>query len=252
MPSSTTFLQQQSVAILIGPNYVGTDYQLSGCLNDILQIKSLLTAQGVSRFFTLSDSGAPDMVWPSQKNVFAIMNQVVAMTKTTPRLKIYFYYSGHGMRQGTQEAILAVDESRNIQPILGYKIHTDFLQRLPASATVVSVFDCCHSGTVLDLAYQFTVIQQRVIPHPVQIRYNNIRATVLTLSACSDQALAYESNGQGALTGAVVRILSLPDARRITMSTLLLMATAQLKTNNFLQDPELSSTKGNVRNFLFL
>ena len=84
-------------AILIGINYTGQKGQLSGCHNDVKNIKQYLTTkQGFNEkdMLILMDDGAHHN--PTKKNIEDAFKRVVQYSKAGD--VVFIHYSGHGSR----------------------------------------------------------------------------------------------------------------------------------------------------------
>jgi len=111
---------------------------------------------------------------------------------------IWVYYSGHGTQQGW--GISSEEDGKNecICPTdcdeAGYIgdnwLNSCFAAKLPKGSQAVMMFDCCHSGTMIDLPYQYRKSDggwERTRPA------NPNAAFVLYLSGCCDNQYSIES-----------------------------------------------------------
>lgn len=149
-------------AVMIGINYVGQQGELAGCHNDVLNMKEYL--MDVHEFeedniAVLMDDG--ENVEPTRDNIMEAYAKIV--DDSEPGDVVYLHYSGHGGKlrdrdgdeaDGYDETLIPLDYQTNGQ------IRDDDLLRnlvipMKADVFVTSVMDCCHSGTVLDLPYNF-------------------------------------------------------------------------------------------------
>lgn len=151
-------------ALLIGINYIGHEQgQLSGCHNDVHNMVTYI--KNVHGFVDeditlLLDDGEHDP--PTKKNMVLACKTLVAGAK--PGDSFFFHFSGHGCQvrdddRGEEEDVL--DEA--LVPLdyrtAGLLRDDDILEHvimpLPEGCSLVCHVDCCHSGTMLDLPYQF-------------------------------------------------------------------------------------------------
>lgn len=149
-------------AVMIGINYVGMDGELAGCHNDVLNMKEyLMDVHGFEdhNMTILMDDGVhPD---PTRSNIMYAYQRIVELSE--PGDVVYLHYSGHGGKlrddgydeeDGYDETLIPLDYDINGQ------IRDDDVKRvlvvpMKAGVFVTSVMDCCHSGTVCDLPYNF-------------------------------------------------------------------------------------------------
>ena len=143
-------------ALLIGINYTGTSGQLNGCINDVNNIKDILSSKYKFDCITVLTD---DSLSPSRHNIEVAIKNLVENTKEGDTL--VFHYSGHGssVRDTTGDETDGRDE---VLVPLDYKssgvIKDDWLfenlcKKIPRGATLWCFTDCCHSGTIMDLKY---------------------------------------------------------------------------------------------------
>jgi hypothetical protein len=150
-------------AVLIGINYVGQTGELSGCHNDVKNMREYLEkAEGFeSRNITiLMDDGRHQD--PTRNNIMNAYRQIVRSSQ--PGDTVFCHYSGHGGRvrdvsgdedDGFDETLIPVDFQRSGQ-IIDDDLYKEFVQGFTKGVLATCLMDCCHSGTVLDLPYRFT------------------------------------------------------------------------------------------------
>lgn len=239
-------------ALLVGINYFGQRGELNGCINNVNSIKEVL----ISKFGYLEDNitmltdDQEDVdKQPNAVNIMQNLYNLIAKTHGNVE-EIWFHYSGHGTyikdRSGdeadgndeclcpvdyTYSGLLRDDDLRDIVKQMNPKCHGTF------------IMDCCHSGSMLDLKYQFlgskklSVVNQKAVA---------IEAPVLMLSGCRDDqtsADAYiDGKNQGAMTAALLFSLKRLD---YSVPCLLLLKEMRryLRYNCYPQIPQLSSSK---------
>mmetsp|Transcript_2674 Transcript_2674/g.5757 ORF Transcript_2674/g.5757 Transcript_2674/m.5757 type:complete len:409 (-) Transcript_2674:175-1401(-) len=150
-------------AVMIGVNYVGDeDNELSGSHNDVLNMKRYI--QEVRGFeeeniVILMDDGKHTN--PTKKNIIHACKKVIRQAEENDA--ILFLYSGHGTRveddngderDGFDEAIVPRDFEEN-GFILDDDLYEILIKDLPKGVSMFSLFDCCHSATIMDLPYLF-------------------------------------------------------------------------------------------------
>jgi len=149
-------------AVLIGINYVGQSGELSGCHNDVLNIiEYLKDVHGFEEenMTILMDDGSHEN--PTKENIIAAYKKIVEESQSGD--VVFTHYSGHGGKlrddngeeeDGYDETLIPLDYAS-----AGQIRDDDLLQTLvvPMARGVfaTSIMDCCHSGTVLDLPYNF-------------------------------------------------------------------------------------------------
>ena len=149
-------------AVLIGINYTGQDGELSGCHNDIKHISQFLQKKHGFKKQNMSillDDGK--CMEPSYANIMMTLEKIAR--ESQPGDSVWLHYSGHGGRlpddsndeeDGMDETIIPLDFKRRGQ-IRDDDLLKYFVMPMQKGVTVTCIMDCCHSGTVLDLPYQF-------------------------------------------------------------------------------------------------
>lgn len=158
-------LSGRKKALLIGINYFGTDSELSGCINDVHNMGQFLVERyGFKQedFVILTDDQEAPAAIPNHENILRAMQWLVDGAQ--PGDNLFFVYSGHGGStededgdedDGMEETMCPVDYEEAGQ-ILDDQIHDVMVIPLPAGARLTAVFDCCHSGSIMDLPYLYT------------------------------------------------------------------------------------------------
>jgi len=147
-------------ALLIGINYVNTSSELSGCINDIYNMKNFLVQYCgylESDIKILSDRDLKPTRQNIEQNISWLTSNCLAGDT------LYFHYSGHGSyvrdtsrdeTDGRDEVIIPLDfESRGV--ITDDWLMNNLALKIPKDVNLYSVFDCCHSGTILDLKHNY-------------------------------------------------------------------------------------------------
>ena len=148
-------------ALLVGINYVGTQNELRGCINDINNVAAYL--QGVrgypsNSFIVMSDVAARN---PTRANILAGFQELLQGVRAGDEL--WFHYSGHGALQqdtngdeesGADSCICPLDFNQT-GFITDDVIRSVLAALVPAGARLFIVLDSCHSGTGCDLRYKY-------------------------------------------------------------------------------------------------
>jgi metacaspase-1 len=157
-------------ALLIGINYIGQNGQLSGCHNDVLNVKKYIAQYHQfpeQDMIALLDDGRHPL--PTRSNIIGALQQLVQQSVAGD--SVYLHYSGHGgllspenfnafkfnnseRGKAYDETLFPVDHNHSGQ-IRDFSLFHHFVQPMAAGVVVTCVMDCCHSGSVLDLPYSF-------------------------------------------------------------------------------------------------
>lgn len=140
-------------ALLVGINYVGTDHELHGCINDSNNMKAYLTAHGFTEIKQILEADA------TTAGIIAGLNWLVS--GLSPTDVIAFHYSGHGSQMPRptnptvfEEIICPVDLDWMTKIITDDTLSSIFNQ-VPNGVNTTVILDCCHSGGMLEQAGEF-------------------------------------------------------------------------------------------------
>lgn len=149
-------------ALLIGIDYFGSQHQLRGCINDVQNVAGFLVSRGYSSHprdmvFLTDERRGP--YYPSAYNILAAMDWLVS----EPGCCLFLHYSGHGGQvpddsgardSGYNDTIVPADFEVNGM-ITSDTLHRHLVSALPRNSTLFVLFDCCHSGSAVELPYVY-------------------------------------------------------------------------------------------------
>ena len=148
-------------ALLVGINYNNTDAQLNGCINDVKSIGALLrdNCDYPSENIVFLTEETKEL--PNRANIEARIKWLVS--NCLPGDTLVFYYSGHGASindtnsdetDGKDEVLVPLDYKTN-GVITDDWLFTNMVAKVPTGVTLWAFTDCCHSGTMVDLKFNF-------------------------------------------------------------------------------------------------
>jgi hypothetical protein len=232
----------QKKALLIGINYTGTPYALSGCIDDATRMKELLTERGFNDFKILTDNTS---VKPTKQNILNEFKNLIASANNNDILFIYF--SGHGSYtydrngdeiDGKDEMIISSD----FKSVLDDELKNILSTYMKSEVTVVGLFDSCHSGTILDLKYNY-LDSNNYDNFSENNKVTECNGNVIMISGCMDKQTSAESfinnKPQGALTWSFIDCIN--KNQNLSWRELLKSMRNLLKSNSFTQIPQLST-----------
>jgi len=152
-------------ALLIGINYeTHKQGRLRGCHNDVHNIMSYITNVGgfePANITLLLDDGKHTM--PTKHNIMNALDELTEKCEAGDTA--FVHYSGHGAtvrdktgeeKSGFCSTLVPVDYNQpGVGQILDKQLYEDLVCAMPAETSMTCMMDCCHSGTVLDLPYNF-------------------------------------------------------------------------------------------------
>jgi hypothetical protein len=232
-------------ALLIGCNYIGTQNELSGCINDVVNIQNKLKNQyGFNNILIMTDNTSKK---PTKAN---ILNEIkVLLNNSKSGDKLFLGFSGHGTytrdtsgdeKDGNDEMFVALD----LNCISDDEIKIVINNNLKKDVTLFALLDCCHSGTILDLRYQY-FDSENYDNFTENTKETETVGNVIMISGCMDNqtsADAYiNSTYQGAMTWSFLDTLN--NKPNLTWKELITTMRSSVKTSKYTQIPQLSSGK---------
>ena len=232
-------------ALLIGSNYPNTNYQLSGCINDINFLKDKLSnTYGYNKFNILTDIAS---VKPTRNNILSNFTSFLSSSKAGDFL--FFGFSGHGsqIRDTNGDETDGIDETivgSDLQNVTDDELKQIITNNIKQNVTLFCVFDSCHSGTVLDLKYQYLD----------SLNYNSFsendsnletKGNVIMISGCMDSQTSDDANISGVSRGAMLWSFLDTINKNPIISYVDLLTTMRetLRKSGYSQIPQLSSAK---------
>lgn len=264
-------MASQKKALLVGINYVGSSVELRGCINDINNVSTTLQSTfgyQSANMRILTDNTA---VKPTRDAMIAGIQWLVSGNKYGDTL--VFYYSGHGSQikdtdsdelDGLDEVLVPVDyKTKGI--IDDDWLYTNLVSKVPMGVTLYGFTDCCHSGTMCDMKYNYDStsklktgtcrLNMPLVPSNWTDTYsfsvqpkNALFGNVVFLSGCQDtqtSADAYINNtSQGAFTYCFLAFLKANGKQKTKLLDVLKYLKCALQINGFsTQVPRLSTGK---------
>lgn len=258
-------------AVLIGINYRGTSSELKGCVNDTKNIFMWLTQDcGYDpqeiRAYT-DENHSPEDRLPTRQNICKAiqwLHEPVVGAGDRP-VHLFLHYSGHGSWTYDRNGDEADGRDESICP-LDYAtsgcIIDDELKRIVVepiaknpNVKLTCLFDCCHSGTALDLRYDHEVQVKSTDPDNrafTMFQRKNYQATLcdVTLwSGCLDTQTSADAyiarSSQGAMTWGFLSVIRKYQKRgqKLTFKRVLAEVQILLEKSGYEQIPHLSSGK---------
>ena len=248
-------------ALLIGINYIGSECELRGCGNDVCNVYDMLIEKlkfKPEEITILCDAAIdiPIDNFPTKSNIIEAMKNLVEGNDEGDEM--YIHYSGHGSWEyelfknrdeadGRDESIVPCDYEKE-GCIIDDELTKILVQPLVKGSKLTAVFDCCHSGTALDLRYNYRCkVKKDNITYKIrQDNYKASKGNVVCISGCKDKqtsADAYiDSKYQGALTWSFLKTLK-KHKYNLRYKTLMKEMLILLEKSDYSQIPQLSSGK---------
>lgn len=240
-------------ALLIGINYQENPFErnpknkvqdLNGCIDDVNMLKDLLVKRGwkSDEIRTMTDETLKCP--PTKKNIIEACKWLVRGAK--PGDVFFFSFSGHGAQEkdkmgyeedGMNETILPLDWEENGE-ITDDVLNKIMVRPLPSGSKLFAIIDACHSGTLLDLPYQWSdgSNQWKDETNPYFTK-----GDVTLISGCLDNEISADGLKGGAMTSSLLMVLK--KYPNLTYEGLLAQLNLLLRTRGFWQRPMLTSSQ---------
>jgi hypothetical protein len=262
-------------ALLVGINYVGTQNQLNGCVNDVMLMADIITSKfgfGAIDKRVLTDASA------TTANIIDRLKWLVSGAVAGDTL--LFHYSGHGSQvvdidydkneepDGLDEILCPVDLDWRSNIVTDDDMRKIFAT-LPVGVNLTVLLDCCHSGTGLrEFCNPFLPVspnRNKSIPMPADIAARAIGTSAppitrkalspslaphldtthqngILMSGCKSSQTSADAwihnNYNGAFTYFISEILK-SSSYTIQYGDLMDKVNLQLKAAGYAQEPEL-------------
>lgn len=256
--SKTTCVNNHK-ALLIGINYIHTNSELRGCINDIDNIEKYIKGNyniQQSSIRRLSEKSG-DFALPIRKNILEGIQWLIDGAKSGDTL--FMHYSGHGSyipdkdgdeTDGRDECLVPLDYSMTGM-ITDDELRVMLVSCIPLGVKLFCIFDCCHSGTILDL-YANWEIKHNTYSMRREKKYYTSKGDVYLISGCLDaqtSADAYTSNAtsgktqfEGALTNGFLKVVK-KYGDNLSLYNLMYHLLNDLEREGYEQKPSLSTAK---------
>ncbi len=221
-------------ALLIGINYRGSKDELRGCINDVNNIRSVLVnncGYNPQNIRVLTEDTPQSQ--PTRQNIENNIRWLVA--NCLPGDTLLFHYSGHGSflrdnngdeTDGSDEVIIPLDyEKQGV--ITDDWLFTNMVTKVPVNVNLWVFMDCCHSGTMIDLKYNYKSLCAPKKPIKPGMRYvptewtdrfsfslersRDVLGNVCLLSGCLDKETSADASinnrFQGAFTYCLIEFM---------------------------------------------
>lgn len=155
--------------LLIAINYTGSDNQLNGCINDQDNLKKFLIKGNYLEekdMVLMNDNFNGTKLYPTKENIMKQMDELVSFANKhhDKQIELFFSYSGHGYYKrdfsgdeadGKDEVLCPIDFAQGGRFISDDYIRNKLVSRLGSNVKIFFLMDCCHSGTIIDLKYNY-------------------------------------------------------------------------------------------------
>jgi hypothetical protein len=243
----------QSKAYLFGLNYDGTPASLRGCHNDVIGMSNLLNnSYGIPCEVYVDGSDAS-----TSAGFVAKLADIAKDTIVDNLDLVVIHFSGHGESvvdtnndesDGMDESLVPSDFDKGGSLITDDTLN-EFLKTVNPKTRVTCVFDACHSGTMLDLTYKWSIHAGGECRCEHDASRATIKARVLSLSGSRDNQTSADAYNiyndhkfSGALTSCLMHVLTKTPSLANDVVGLYEAVQKELKAKQFSQQPVLCAS----------
>jgi len=239
-------------ALLIGINYLQTDVALKGCIDDIVNMNTVLKDVYKYDQVTILRDDIPTSL-PTRNNIMTALAQLIV--DSVDCSEIWIHYSGHGsrIRDVNRDEISGLDSVLVPMDFMtaGVIVDDDLYSIIQHSkCKTIILMDSCNSGTVVDLPWSYTIINPKTYSRSLNNRYNLSNQQIYMFSGCKDNQTSADtfSTQLGKYVGAFT-FAFLTCLKNANYKTSLLLLYRDicvfLSKNNYSQIPIFSSSSSN-------
>jgi hypothetical protein len=222
-------------ALVIGINYIGTQNELHGCINDSINLKNFLINHCDYEEKNIVHMTDLTPTKPTRENIQKAFEKLILEAKSGDIL--FFSNSSHGSQIDDTNGD-EIDKKDDVLVPLDFMTHgvisddylNSILQKLVSGVKLTCIFDNCHSGTMLDLKYNLIpnnkylkgTLNSNIIYNPqdwsnefkflIEPSNTHLAANIVCFSGCKDDQTSADvsSNGKsfGAFTNTFVDYLN--------------------------------------------
>jgi len=237
--------QSNLKALMVGINYENTSHELRGCINDLESLREyLISNNGLvwpDEICSLTDR---TIIKPTRETILEKYKKLLKESK--PGDTLFFTYSGHGSYtldlnndelDGRDEVLVCIDN----KGITDDELKEITQNNLKENVNIFILLDCCHSGTLMDLKYNYLSSDDysKIV---VNDKNSESKGNIYLISGCKDNQTSADAyinrEFQGAMSWAFLKTVK--EKKDISWKELLLKMRELLKPY-FTQIPQLSS-----------
>jgi hypothetical protein len=206
----------KSKALLIGLNYehVLNENVLEGCINDVQNVSILLRKFGFAKenIIMITDENLDNAHQVTWTGIILELTKLCIASWKDDLDVVVFHYSGHGRQvkdwdgnevDGLDEGLVPIDFKK--YGIISDDVLNAIFREFNPKTRILCIFDCCHSGSILDLPYSY------LDGHITQLEYTYEGPFILCMSAGRDGDVAgevHKGKDTGAFTTYLIQELS--------------------------------------------
>jgi metacaspase-1 len=237
-------------ALLLGLNYRNhASAELSGCINDVFKMKEFLVQQFRMRETDILVMTDDTPLKPTRTNILYVLSELAAVSHKIELDKVFIHYSGHGIyehdtddeKDGRDECLVPLDFDTH--GVIRDDELLPIMQNFHPRTDIVALFDCCHSGTIVDMPYRYVGTKDYAVE-----RNLSVDPRIITISGCMDDQTSaeiwfdQEKSVSGVMTSCFLTVMKEHDLD-MTCLNLIRYMQKYITDRGFEQKPQLCCSK---------
>jgi len=180
---------------------------LDGPYQDVMNMESYIKEQNSFVRITKMLDIDKSYTQPTRDNILDYLSKLYQDVK--PGEKILIYYSGHGSNVRTSskdEYDQNFDQAMNVmnnQIVTDNEINDFITKNIPEKAEIFLIFDCCHSGDIVDLKYKLK--GERFCP--IRKSLPDLDNNIVLISGCAFTQSTTDAPKGGAFTNRFLDVI---------------------------------------------
>jgi hypothetical protein len=250
---------RNGAALLMGINYrLNPAKKLFGCCNDARAIgKHLVDKCGFpsNRVKVVTDEDAETVNGTTYRGILDGLEDLCTSSWRDNLESAVIHFSGHGSQRVAEDRaseadgmdeVIVPSSSASFSCVSDNEMYS-ILRKFNPRTIIYCSFDCCHSGSILDLPYNYSPLSGEAVQHDarVEVATPGKIPRIALISGCRDSQLsadAWDDNARqagGALTVSLLVVMA--RNQKITMRDLHQQVYADLRSKSYAQIPMMSS-----------
>ena len=242
--------------LFIGINYTGTKFSLRGCINDQENLTEFLIKKNFleQKDLILMNDFQKASLYPTKVNILKQIDNLAEFCFNNKKEEILLVlaYSGHGSyitdKSGDEldkkdEVICPIDCDIN-GFITDDILKRNLIERLGSNVKLVILMDCCHSGSIFDLKYNYAIDDKDTCTVYGNCKEN--KCNVVMISGCLDKQTSADAyikdkrryEFQGAMTASFIKNYD----EKISYKKLIEKMRTFLQDSKYEQIPQLATS----------
>lgn len=255
---------QNKFALVIAINYFDTNSELYGCINDGINITNFIKSKFkyLSQNIIFLNDRKNNTNQPTKNNIIKNLNDIInKINNINGESELWLSFSGHGTQvsdhnydeiSDNYDEVIVPSDYMTSGFITDDTLYSTLKKINNSRCKVMALFDCCNSGTILDLNKKYVNNNYSKIEN----KNPSLKCKIFMISGCKDNQTSadyfdHQSNKYGgALTNSFLKFTK--PSNGITFIDLINKMRGHLRKSRFTQIPQITTNSVlNKRTYIF-